>query len=100
MYAQTEQGRLLELLYDQMPGGASLCAVMPWKESIGDDETAFSISCQLRHQPAFPEICEIIFNSQCVSRVPVKYTVSLPRDQFSKLLVFGAALLVTSSMHV
>ena len=60
VYAQIEQGRLWELFFDQMPAGSSLCAVEPWIETIGDAETAFSMSCQLRHQPAFPDIGKVV----------------------------------------
>ena len=90
MYAQTEQGRLLELFYDQMPGGASFCAVEPWIEAIGDDETAFSISCQLRHQPAFPEIGKTLLTTKCVKSVPVKYITSTRTDMLSNSAWFLA----------
>lgn len=93
-----EQGRLLELFYDQMPAGASLNTVEPWKETIGDAQTAFTTSCQLRHHPAFPDIGELI--SEPDVRRKYQCTVSPTMISSADLPVAGAVLLVQPSQKV
>lgn len=58
VFAQVKYGRLLDLFYNETPTGHVLCAIEPWMETVGDADTALSISCLLRYQDAFPEIGE------------------------------------------